>query len=202
MRVLAVSDMVVDQLINGKQDLWPGVDVVLGCGDLPPEYLGRLRHRFEAPVFYVRGNHDIRYPHRSLAGCTNLHARVIEHQGLKLAGLEGARWYNGGPAQYREIEMKRLIRRIKPLVKRSGKIDIFLSHAPPRHIHDRPDRCHKGFKSFHKVIDQHQPRFWLHGHIHAEFADPSQRITLCGQTQVINCYGHFFFDIIPAGLDQ
>ncbi len=199
---MAVSDVVVENLVSGK--IQPGpVDIVLGCGDLPPEYLGRLGHRFKAPVFYVRGNHDLRYPHRSLSGCINLHARVMDHGGLTLAGLEGSRWYNGGPAQYRDIEMKRIIRRrIKPGIKRAGKIDILVSHAPPRHVHDRNDRCHKGFKCFHKVIEQHNPRFWLHGHIHAGFKDPHQRITLCGQTQVINCYGYFFFTIPPAGLDK
>jgi len=202
MQVLAVSDIVVEDLVSGTRNRYPAVDMILGCGDLPPEYLGRLGRRFQAPVFYVRGNHDLRYPHRSLAGCTNLHARVMEHGGLILSGLEGSRWYNGGPAQYRDIEMKRIIRRIKPGLKRSGKIDIIVSHAPPRHVNDRSDRCHKGFKCFHKIIEQHKPRFWLHGHIHAEFKDPAQRITLCGQTQVINCYGYFFLHITPAGLDK
>ncbi len=199
MQVLAVSDTVVEHLLNPDlQDRYVGVDLILSCGDLPPEFLGRLKERFNVPVFYVRGNHDIRYPHRSLAGCTNLHAKVIEYNGLRMAGLEGCRWYNGGPAQYSEMEMKRILRRLKPLMKRSGGIDIMLSHAPPRHVHDKPDRCHKGFKCFHQIIEKYKPRYWFHGHIHAEYHDPAERITRCHQTEVINCYEYFLIDIVPA----
>jgi len=70
-----------------------------------------------------------------------------------------------------------------------------MTHAPPRYIHDAEDRCHRGFKSFRWLIDKYSPRFFIHGHIHANFAKPSQRITVVNHTKVINVYGYHVFDI-------
>ncbi len=62
MRILTVSDR-VEPLLYERFDkrFFPAVDLVLSCGDLPPEYLTFLASTFKVPLFYVRGNHDIRY---------------------------------------------------------------------------------------------------------------------------------------------
>ena len=33
-------------------------------------------------------------------------------------------------------------------------MDIIITHAPPRHIHDAEDQCHRGFESFQHLIDR------------------------------------------------
>jgi hypothetical protein len=48
---------------------FPGINLILGCGNLPPEYLTFLVTRFNAPLFYVRGNHGIRPGGYRLEGC-------------------------------------------------------------------------------------------------------------------------------------
>ena len=62
MKILSVSDIVVPEL-SGHFDRQPfaEVDLVLSCGDLPPEYLSTIRERLDVPLFYIKGNHDIRY---------------------------------------------------------------------------------------------------------------------------------------------
>ena len=35
-----------------------GVDLILSCGDLNPQYLSFLASFTQSPVLYVRGNHD------------------------------------------------------------------------------------------------------------------------------------------------
>ena len=196
MRALCVSDIVIPQL---KQEFDPDrlgpVDLVISCGDLPPEYLEFLRNAFDAPLYYVRGNHDIRYGNRPITGCTNLHGRILRHGHLKLLGLEGSRWYNGGPAQYSEAQMQRMIWRLRPTMWMKKGVDVVVTHAPPRFIHDAEDLCHRGFKSYHKLIQWGRPRYFLHGHIHANFVDDAQRRTSQGQTEVINCFGHYWLEI-------
>jgi len=196
MRIIAVSDR-VEPVLSSESDpgRFSGIDLILSCGDLPPEYLSALADSLHAPCFYVKGNHDIRYVSKPPVGCTDLHARLVRFDGIRLLGLEGSRWYNGGPQQYSEREMRRVIRGLRPKLWINKRLDIILTHAPPRHIHDEEDQCHRGFRSFRWLIDKYSPRYFIHGHTHALFKNPSERITVVNQTKVINSYGYFVFDI-------
>lgn len=196
MKVLCISDTVVPELNDQfRPDNTGPVDLVISCGDLPPEYLGFVRHTFHAPVFYVRGNHDIRYDGKPPEGCLNIHGRILRHGRLNILGLEGSRWYNDGPVQYTEEQMRSMVWRLRPHIWWKGGVNIIVTHAPPRYIHDAEDRCHRGFKIFRRLIDWYAPQYFLHGHIHALFTDDSQRITQVGNTQVINCYGCYRLEI-------
>ncbi len=196
MQVLCVSDMVVPELERDLQSgRLPMPDLVISCGDLPPEYLSSLRNACQAPLYYVRGNHDLRYTEKPPMGCANLHGRILRHGSLRLMGFEGSRWYNGGPVQYTESQMRwKVWRRLPRLWLKKG-VDIIVTHAPPRRIHDAEDPCHRGFIVYRKLIQWFGPRYFLHGHIHAHFSNASQRSTYEGGTQVINCFGHCRIDI-------
>jgi Icc-related predicted phosphoesterase len=196
MKILSISDMVVPELseqFDARQ--FDGVELVLSCGDLPPEYLASIRERLDVPLYYVRGNHDIRYQNSPPVGCLDIHQRWITFKGLRIMGLEGSRWYNGGPIQYRDYQMGRMIWRMTPGLWFKGGVDIVITHAPPRHIHDAEDRCHRGFDSFLKFINRFKPRYFIHGHIHAYITDPSQRVTLVGNTNVINTFAYHLLEV-------
>ena len=61
-RILIVADVVVPALYHEfDARLFGEIDLLLSCGDLPPEYLSFLTHAFGVPLYYIRGNHDIRY---------------------------------------------------------------------------------------------------------------------------------------------
>ena len=61
MRVLAVSDLVVDHLyVSDVHKKYPEVGLLIGCGDLPFYYLEFLISAFNVPLVYVRGNHQER----------------------------------------------------------------------------------------------------------------------------------------------
>lgn len=196
MRILSVSDKVVADFdaTFDRQRIGP-IDLVLSCGDVPPEYLSALANHFAVPLYYVCGNHDIRLIDTTPPGCTNLNARLVKFRELTLLGLEGSRWYNGGQFQYTDSEMRWKVLSLAPRIWRHRGLDIVITHAPPRHIHDAEDRCHRGFKSFRRLIDRHAPRYFIHGHIHAHFNDPSERMTIVNHTRVINTYGYYVFEI-------
>lgn len=196
MKILTISDRVEPILYDAfDKQRFQGIDLVLSCGDLPPEYLTFLANRIQAPLFFVKGNHDIRYDQKPLDGCINLHRKLVQHNGLKLLGLEGSRWYNGGPNQYKEKQMASIIRNLKIGLWWKGGVDVIITHAPPRNIHDAEDRCHKGFKSFHRLINRYKPKYFIHGHIHAHFETFSDRVSHVGDTKIVNSYGHTILQI-------
>ena len=194
--ILSVSDTIeptLDQRVD--TELGNKVDLIVSCGDLPPEYLTRLVNYLNVPFYYVSGNHDIRYKETRPEGGVDLHCRLVDNEGINILGLEGSHWYNGGPYQYTEGQMRSIIRRLRPTLWWRGGVDVVVTHAPPRHIHDAEDQCHKGFKSYQWIIDHYSPRYFIHGHIHSVFSDPLQRITMVNKTKVLNTYGYHLFEI-------
>jgi Icc-related predicted phosphoesterase len=72
-------------------------------------------------------------------------------------------------------------------------LDVLLTHAAPRGIHDREDLCHQGFEAFLWFMRVFKPRYLIHGHIH--LYDYSEvRSTGYKKTQVINAYSHYIID--------
>lgn len=133
MKILSVSDYVVSTLYdNFDAERFPKIDLILSCGDLPPEYLSYFLTSFNVPVYYVRGNHDIRYDSKFPGGCIDLNARLIRFRGINILGLEGSRWYNGGPHQYTENEMKKNDPKpsTKNLVERGGRPRYYACTSP------------------------------------------------------------------------
>ena len=183
----------LDESFDASQ--FSGIDLIISCGDLAPEYLTSISTRLQAPLYFVKGNHDIRYEQKPPEGCANIHGKLVQFDNLKILGLEGSRWYNGGPNQYTERQMRRMVRHLKLEIWWKGGIDMVITHAPPRHIHDAEDRCHKGFNSFRRLIDRYAPKYFIHGHIHAHFDNFSDRVTTIGTTKVINSYGFTLLEI-------
>ena len=198
-QILSVSDYVEKRLLETRDALPALPDLILACGDLPPEYLTDLRAFYEVPLLYIEGNHDIRYRDSPPVGCTNIHAQVITEQGLRIAGFSGSRWYNGGQHQYHENEMKRTILGKWFHLLPAWKLDIIISHAPPRYIHDHEDPCHKGFKSFRTLIEKKKPAWFIHGHTHKIFNKSAERITTFCETKVVNSYGFFLLETELVG---
>jgi len=197
MKILSVSDTVVKKLLEpleGKPFI-KDVDLILSCGDLPPEYLSSLKELYNTPLYYVLGNHDIRYKESPPAGCVHIDGRIMEIGAIKITGFSGSRWYNGNINQYTEKQMGRFIKKMRFSLWRQKGIDLVISHAPPRFINDAEDPCHRGFRVFRPFIDKYKPRHFIHGHIHSLFENDSKRVTQVNETSVINTYGYHVLEI-------
>ena len=117
---------------------------------------------------------------------------------LLIAGVSGSLEYNKGLNQYTETQMKRrLVRMIPALIKNKIKygryLDILLTHASPRHIHDKEDPCHKGFECFNWFIKKFRPAYLIHGHIHL-YDMREKRVTVSEDTTVVNAYAHWIIE--------
>jgi len=143
-RVLAVAD-VEDRALyeHFRPERWAGagIELILSCGDLRPAYLDFLVSAFNVPCLYVRGNHDGVYSTSPPAGCVDLDERIERYRGIRFLGLEGSLWYNGGPAQYREGEMRWRAFWAGWTIRQAGGVDVVVTHAPPRFCPRPEKRC-------------------------------------------------------------
>jgi len=110
--------------------------------------------------------------------------------------------YNRGAHQYSELQMALLARAMAPRLAlnrlRYGRgVDIMISHAAPKGIHDEPDLCHQGFAAFLGMMRRHRPLYWLHGHIHL-YRQDTVRVTRYLDTTVMNVYEHQLIEIDDA----
>jgi hypothetical protein len=222
-RVLAVSDMVEEGLYA---DVGParGADIILGCGDLPFEYLGYLMNALDVPLVFVPGNHDpdlsgYRVSRAGLTlraglpasppwpdGAVSADGRVVDVAGLRIAGLGGSRRYRPGPNQYSDRQQARRAWRLalrarlhrSPAPHRDGAhgLDVLLTHTPPRGVGDGTDPAHQGFPALNVLAARLQPALLLHGHVDPDPA--GQRDHTLGRTLVRNATGWQLFDFDPA----
>jgi len=219
MKILCVSDQ-IDPLVysNSIKKRFADVDMILGAGDLPLDYLDFIVSTLNKPMFYVFGNHHVEKP--SAAPFTqdpdgsfrinlkeesdsHVGSRVLREDGVIVAGLGGCRRYNKGPNQFTELEMYAEIAKLVPKLLfnrlRHGRfLDVLLTHAPPWGIHDKPDKCHQGFRAFLWFMRKFKPKYLVHGHIHLYDLSDIRR-TRWLSTEVINAYGHYVIDTAEDG---
>ncbi|RPI05094.1 MAG: metallophosphoesterase [Zetaproteobacteria bacterium] len=201
MKILALSDEVVEHIYSPRvKELFGDVNVVVGCGDLPDYYLEFVVSMLNVPLFHVPGNHDLSPSAADRMGagegalprdCGNLDGRVVREQGLLLAGLGGSvRYRPDGMNQYTQTEMGWRVLRMAPRLwlnrMRHGRaLDVLITHAPPKGIHDGTDPAHVGFVAFNRFVAHFRPRFLLHGHSHVWRRD-AVTATQVGATTVLN----------------
>jgi Icc-related predicted phosphoesterase len=197
MNILAVSDKIVDWIYNPKIRLvLSDIDIALGCGDLPMEYLEFIVSSLDIPVYYVHGNHSLpNHTNKQEAhGSLCLHSKVIAYQGYTFAGIDGSLRYNYGIYQYSQFGMWLYVIKLVPSIitnkrKYGNYLDVFITHAPPWGIHDQSDLPHRGIKAFRWFIAIFQPAYHFHGHIHVYRPD-AIIYTQFGKTKVVNAYGY------------
>ena len=118
---------------------------------------------------------------------------------LLIAGASGSIRYNNGLCQYTNREMFFHLLKLAPKLIfnkiRYGKAaDIFLTHASPRHVHDKEDPCHIGFECFNWFIKKFEPTYLVHGHIHL-YDINAERITKVEKTTVVNAYSYCIIEL-------
>ena len=219
MKILCVSDY-IDPLVYSSsiKERFGSVDMVLGAGDLPLDYLDFIVSSLNKPVFFVFGNHNLEHFNRYTGkrtintihfdsetsvyygiGAVFVGGKIKKEEGLIIAGLGGSMLYNKGKNQWTEFGMACRILRLVPVLLFNKLIhgrylDILLTHASPAGIHDKPDLCHKGFKCFLRFMRVFRPKYLVHGHIHLYDAAATRCTKYC-DTYVVNAYSHYIIEV-------
>lgn len=216
MKILCISDQ-IDPLVYSPRikERFAGIDLVLSAGDLPFDYLDFIISSLNIPLFFVFGNHhttELKHYKKNWnfmliqdsqkyqdCGAVHLGTKVKIEDKYIFAGLGGSMRYNNGDNQFTDyqmfIEVIKLIPRLLWNRLFHGRfLDILLTHAPPKGIHDKNDRCHWGFKSYLWFMKVFKPKFLVHGHIHLyDLLD--SRCTKWKNTTVVNAYNHYIIDL-------
>lgn len=195
MKILLVSDeedkYLWDYYTPGRLK---GIDLILSAGDLKAEYLSFLVTMANRPLLYVHGNHDGGYAQRPPEGCQCIDGKLVTVGGLRILGLGGSALYNGGPHQYTERQMRWRIHRLRLKLALTGGVDIVLTHAPVRGFGDEDNMTHRGFEAFLPLLDQYQPRYLVHGHIHQRYGANRPRCYQYNETTIVNATGRYILE--------
>ena len=196
MKILVVSDCesryLWDYFTPDKLD---GVDLILSCGDVKPQYLSFLATFAHCPVLYVHGNHDDRYRQDPPLGCICVDGQLYEYQGVRILGLGGSMRYKPGDNQYTERQMAMRALRLAPKIMRKKGCDILLTHAPGRDMVACNDLAHMGFQTFNRLLDKYRPALFLHGHTHLNYGHNIPRESSYGDTRVVNGYERYLLEL-------
>ncbi len=195
MKILAVADEESKYLWDFyEKEKLEGIDLIISCGDLNPEYLSFLVTMTTVPVLYVRGNHDGKYEQNPPEGCICIEDQIYTHEGLRILGLGGSMRYSQGRYQYTERQMKYRAAKLRFPLFLKGGFDILVTHAPAYQLNDGRDLPHQGFQVFRTLLDRYRPKYFLHGHVHMSYGRQHKRYDKYLDTHVINAYERCVFD--------
>ncbi|MGI6118244.1 MAG: metallophosphoesterase family protein [Bilifractor sp.] len=197
MRILAVADEASPALWDYYDSrITKGVDLILSCGDLSPDYLEFLVTVVNKPLLYVRGNHDGRYDVRPPEGCVDIDDRIYDFHGLRILGLGGSARYRSGGDMYTEREMAARIRKLRGGILLRNGFDVLVTHAPARGYGDMDDLPHRGFECFNSLLDRYRPKLMFYGHVHKSYGSGFEKemTHACG-TRLVNAGGYRLIDI-------
>jgi uncharacterized protein len=202
-RWLVVSDDVDPALeFVENRDALGRVDAVIGAGDLEPDYLGFLADAFQAPLVFVRGNHDrggrwaesvqLTSPQPLLTG------RVHAVDGIPIGALEWPGLRHHDRRRHDRTAWTDVIRLVgrRRFRRRPGAPILVLRHAPPRGVGDRvADPYHVGYEAYRWLLDRWHPPLWLHGHV-PPASVAGWRVEHGGST-IINATGAVLLELGP-----
>lgn len=189
MKILTIADEESKSMWDYyKPGMFEQYDLIIGCGDLDPEYLTFIATLAHAPVLYVNGNHDGKEGAKKPEGCFCIEDSIYNFNGVRILGLGGSMRYKPGPNQYTQKEMNWRVTKLKLKLMKSKGFDILVTHSPAFQINDGKDLPHTGFMAFNKLIDQYSPKYFLHGHVHLNYGGNTKRVMKYNDTTIINAY--------------
>lgn len=134
------------------------IELVIMLGDLTREDILALAEVNHIPKIGVYGNHDSGNYMPEL-GIWDMHLKIWDFNGLRFGGFQGCVRYKENPDAIMFTQDE-----ANALMQNFPKVDVFISHCPPRGINDEEEISHQGFDALRKYIDEQQPAVWMHGH--------------------------------------
>jgi len=202
-RLLAISDEPDPTLESAASRAGMGaIDLIVGAGDLEPEYLSFVADAFHAPLRYIRGNHDEgpawADTRRGLLPDPMRDGAIVEEVGVRLVGFSGSPVYNQGGMQVSALGMWLRVIAASSRASRQRPV-IVVTHAAPRGVNDDQDLAHRGFTAFRWLADRLEPPLWLHGHSALVRRGMDDRTARFNGTLFYNCTGATLVELRPPG---
>ena len=198
MKILVLADQKSKYLYDFYEpDKLKDIDLIISCGDLSPVYLTFFVTLCNVPLLYVKGNHDERYEESPPEGCICIEDDIYVYNGVRILGLGGSMEYI--PEASNQYSEQKMVRRLwKPKLRyklwKNKGFDILVTHAPAYQINDMEDLPHRGFKIFRTLMEKYEPKYFLHGHVHANYGRDFKRIDTYGNTTIVNAYEYYIVE--------
>ena len=201
-RILAVSDEPEPTLESAvNRERMGTIDLIVGAGDLEPDYLSFVTDAFHAPLRYVRGNHDVgaawSAARREVLPEPMPDGVVVTEAGINLVGFSGSPIYSDRGMQVSSLGMWRKVLGSWVATRRARPV-LVVTHAAPRGMNDDDDRAHRGFTAFRWLVEHAAPPLWLHGHTALVRRGIDDRCERHGETLLYNCTGATLVELVPA----
>ena len=156
---------------------YQNIDCCLLLGDISYDDLTIIKQLISKPIYGVLGNHDCwsLYEDNQIE---DIHGKVIEINGVKIAGLQGSLKYKDVNAPlYTDKESKRIAREIP-------KADILISHDSPKYLYGKDNYAHSGLQGITDYLVKNKVPLNIHGHHHKSSVERLRNGTVCK-----GCYG-------------
>ena len=152
-------------------------DVCLLLGDLSMQDIAIIKEQvIGIPIYGVLGNHD-GFELYDRCGIENIHGKVIEVNGVRIAGMGGSLRYKDSPMPlYTDEESVEIAEGMEAA-------DILISHDSPKYLHSDQDFAHSGLQGITRYCEKYNVPLNIHGHHH----DP-KKCVLANGTRSICCY--------------
>jgi Icc-related predicted phosphoesterase len=197
-RLLAVSDEPDAALEDARNRHEIGrLDLAVGCGDLPSDYLNFLADAFHVPLVRVLGNHDRPAVDETggIVGPEPVSARVVDAGPVQVLGLS---WPGRPPRRDEGLAWRQAVRAVLRQAFRRRPI-LVASHIPPRGAGDvATDAYHIGSPAYRWLLERLRPPLWLHGH--TPLAGVHDWRVRSGATTVVNVTGAVVIELVPPAV--
>ena len=210
-RIRALADELDASLdVPGTREGLGPIDLLVGCGDLPVDYLQFVTDAFNVPLAFVRGNHDVGGAWAT-GDATRIHlpeplpdGRPWSDGRLTVVGFSGIPRHGGGGLQVGSLARWRHVLGAWLAVapRGAGAPVLFVSHVAPRGINDGPDRLHRGSRALRWLAGRVQPPLWLHGHTTLVTRRLEDRAVRRGRTLFYNAAGAVLVELVPMSRSQ
>ena len=199
MKILVLADQKSKYLYDFYEpDKLKDVDLIISCGDLSPVYLSFFVTLCNVPLLYVRGNHDNRYEVTPPEGCICIEDDIFVYEGIRILGLGGSMEYIPKSSnQYSERKMRKRVWKLKYKLWKHKGFDILVTHAPAYQINDLEDLPHRGFAVFRTLMEKYEPKYFFHGHVHANYSRKFKRKDIYGKTTIVNGFEYCIVEYPP-----
>lgn len=152
------------------------VDACILLGDLTPRDIDIVKQAVDAQIYGVLGNHNA-FDTYQKRGIPNIHGKVIEINGLRIAGLQGCcRYKNLNAPLYTDEESIQIANTLAPA-------DVLISHDGPKGFHGCEDLAHSGLQGITDYCKNNNVQLNIHGHYHRNLWGKIEN------TLVACCYG-------------
>jgi Icc-related predicted phosphoesterase len=186
LRILVVAD--THTCLSRDDVPSSGYDVCLLLGDMSPMDMLIVKETVgDVPIYGVLGNHD-GFGQYERMGIENIHGKVVEVNGVRIAGIGGSLRYKCSAAPlYTDDESIEI-------ADSMDNADILISHDSPKFLHSIDDYAHSGLQGITHYCEKYNVPINIHGHHH----DPKECV-LDNGTRAICCYQVQIVQISPNG---